>query len=251
MSVSRNVQHGIMLVTAVVTALAFLTSPSASSAAAGGGGGGGLGGGGNNGERSARSPEKDADRSYRRGLRERDSAWKHEKKAEQAPTDKKRGQELRKAEKDWSAAVKYYRKAIKKLPRYPEAHSSLGYALRKLGDYEASLASYDLALKQKPGYPEALEYRAEAYLALGRLSDATRNYAYLARRDRDKAAQLLAAIDAWLEKAETEPLPVVTQRSPEWLRKWVDARKKSLSKLQAKDAEEKEPAPEQPARRAW
>jgi hypothetical protein len=58
-------------------------------------------------------------------------------------------------------------------------------------------------------------------------------------------------MDAWLEKAETEPLPVVTQRSPEWLRKWVDARKKSLAKLQAKDAEEKGPAPEQAARRAW
>lgn len=205
--------------------LSVALAPGVSPAAPGGGGGGGDGGSSIR-ERASRSPEQDAERSYKRGLRERNSAWKHEKKAREASSEKKRKREESRAKKEWLEAVKHYRKAISKNRKYAEAHSSLGYALRNLGDYSGSLNAYDRALQLKPGYPEAIEYRAEAYLALGRLNDAARSYEKLYRSDPEKAQQLLSAMSDWLEEQEREGAEtvVVTQRSVEWLRVFVDMR---------------------------
>lgn len=235
-----------------VAASVILLDPASAVAAAGGGGGGNSGGGRSVG-RAARSPEKDAERSYQRGLRERDSAWKHERKAAKAPSDRKRQQEIESANKDWKQAIEHYQKAIEKAPRYAEVHSSLGYALRKLGDYDTSLASYNRALELKPGLPEALEYRAEAYLAMGRLHDATRSFSKLERSDRGKAEQLLAAMELWLTKVSDAPDAelTVTQRSPEWLREWVSARKSALEQRPIEESEISETAADEPARPAW
>ncbi len=183
----------------------------------------------------ARSPDKLADREYRRGLRKRDSALQHEARAIKASSEKKRNKERSKATKDWTAAAKYYRGAIDKLPEHYQAHSSLGYALRKLGQYDDATTSYDLALKLKPGYPEALEYRAEAYLALGRLEDASHSYTRLMTLDREKAGLLRSAMEAWLEAPRTTAVDG-TSISPEnvdWFRAWVEERKQGDAKTRA------------------
>ena len=203
--------------------VAFTLCFSPISVFAAGGGYGGVGSADGN-KSSARGPERFAERDYNRGLRRRDSALKHEARAISASSEKKRDKQLSKAVKDWSAAEKYYRAAIKQLPKYYQAHSSLGYTLRKLGRYDKAIASYDLALKLKPGYPEALEYRAEAYLALGRFEDASHSYTRLRTLDREKAGQLLSAMEVWLEAHETSAADG-TSISPEtvaWLRGWVE-----------------------------
>lgn len=219
----------------LLTLAAFVLCISPGSALAAGGGGGGGGGGAGMGagsgggyQRPARTPEMLAEKEYNRGLKKRESALKREAKASKASSEKKRDKELKKAAKDWTAAAKYYRAAIKKLPKYHQAHTSLGYALRKLGQYDKSVTSYDLALKIRPGFPEALEYRAEAYLALGRLEDASRSYMRLMSIDREKAGMLMSAMKVWLETPETTGTDgtSISLESVDWFRGWVEEREK-------------------------
>ena len=158
---------------ALLVAALLVGDPSTSLAAAGGApGGGGVGNSGPSGAREGRSPERKAESEYARGLRKRDNAWKHEAKAAEATTLKRRTKELKKAANDWQAAEKRYRKALKLKSKYHQAYSSLGYALRKQGRYPDAIAAYDRALAIQPRYAEAIEYRAEAYLGLDRIRKA-------------------------------------------------------------------------------
>lgn len=214
---------GLFLLGAAACSLVF-TSANVRAAPGGGGGGGAAGGGF---QSSSRDPDRLAERDYKRGLRKRDSAWKREKKADTARSEKKRDKELSKAAKDWRTAVEHYRAAIDKKERYPEAHTSLGYALRKLGQYQASIKAYDRALAIKPGFSEAIEYRAEAYLALDRIEDAGRSYRRLWKLDRERAQMLMTAMEQWLGSVETrgEDDPSVPTAKVEWFRKFVEERK--------------------------
>ena len=86
-----------------------------------------------------------------------------------------------------------------------QAFSSLGYALRKTGDFEASLVAYDRALEINPSYFEAIEYRAEAYLGLDRVEEAKAAYLDLFGRDPERAEQLLTAMKGWLQDRREAP----------------------------------------------
>jgi tetratricopeptide (TPR) repeat protein len=213
--------------------LVLTAAPAVVFAAAGGGGGGGGGGAIHQG--SSRSPEKLAEREYKRGLRKRDSAWKHERKANDTSSEKKRVKETSKAANDWNDAVKYYKAAIDEMPRHYQAHTSLGYALRKLGNYDASISAYGRALQLEPGFPEAIEYRAEAYLELSRLEDSSRAYMKLLRLDREKADLLMLAMDQWLVKFDDPAIETAPVKPAlvDWFRGWVEERKQ----IEAKNAE--------------
>ena len=87
-------------------------------------------------------------------------------------------------------------------PQLAEAWNSLGYTQRQLGSYDDALASYARALALKPGYPEALEYRGEAYLRLGRISDAKQAYLDLFAANRKIATQFLDAIQVWVKQQQ-------------------------------------------------
>lgn len=143
------------------------------------------------------SPEQNAERQYNMGLSARDKAWDLEKKAAEAKgsaTEKL----MKKAGKEYERAVKFQRNAITANPRMHQAHSSLGYALRKTGDFDGSIKAYDKALALSPGYTEAIEYRAEAYLALNRLDEAKEAYLILMRNDQARADELMTAMKQWL-----------------------------------------------------
>ena len=103
-----------------------------------------------------------------------------------------------------------------------EAHGSLGYALRKLGDYEGALAAYDRALELDPDYAEALEYRAEAYLGLGRIQLAKAAWERLTALDRGRADELLAAMRSWI--AHQRAGGGVDARAVDELEGWVAER---------------------------
>lgn len=109
----------------------------------------------------------------------------------------KRGDAAKTAEKAQAA----YGKAIEKFtastdlaPDLYQAWNYLGYSHRKLGDAAAALDAYDRALGLKPDYADAIEYRGQAYLALGRLDDAKGAYLALYPGNRKLADQLLAAM---------------------------------------------------------
>jgi tetratricopeptide (TPR) repeat protein len=111
---------------------------------------------------------------------------------------------LEKAAKAHEKAVRSLRAAIAHDPGMHQAHSDLGFALRRLGDYEGALAAYDRALELSPAYPEAIEYRAEAYLELGRLEDVKSAYMELLRTQRPAADELMAAMRRWVEQRRAD-----------------------------------------------
>ncbi len=68
---------------------------------------------------------------------------------------------------DWRGAIAALENLIERRAFDDDAHTLLGYAYRKRGDYEASLRSYRRALELNPHHRGALEYLGEAYLELG------------------------------------------------------------------------------------
>jgi tetratricopeptide (TPR) repeat protein len=169
---------------------------------------------------AAPTAQQRAEKQYEAGLRHRDRAWEHEKKAAAADKEKERLKRLEKAQKDFIKAVKAQRQAIELYPKYHQAHSSLGYALRRLGRYQEALASYDRALELEPDYVEAIEYRAEAYLALGRYTQTQQAYATLLRKNPDYAAQLLVAMRQWAG-TPAAPDSVLVDSAATMMREWI------------------------------
>lgn len=189
MMMSKRAFPSVVQIGAALSAIAFLAVP-ASLMASGG---------------STPSPtppplvmELTARDHYERGLKLRDKAWELEEKAAKEPG--KAEKYLKKAAKEFEKAAESQRQAIQMDARMHQAYSSLGYALRKIGDYTGSIKAYDQGLAIEPRYAEAIEYRAEAYLGLGRLDEAKDAYMHLFRADRARADELLAAMQKWVDE---------------------------------------------------
>lgn len=163
------------------------------------------------------SPEEQAAESYRRGVRYRDEALAFEEEAAGAAAGPRAAE---KARKEFEKAARAFRSAVADDPSLYQAHTELGYALRKLGDYEESLAAYEQALALQPGYTAAIEYRAEAYLGLGRLEEVKEAYLELFRNERQHADQLMAAMKRWVEERRAVPgevPPAVVEEFGTWV----------------------------------
>ena len=136
--------------------------------------------------------------AYNRGIGMRDKAWKLQDKLEATTNDKARAKLENKIDKQYRGAEKHFELAVEHNPGLFEAHSDLCYCKRKLGNYDGSLASYDRALDIEPRYGKAVEYRAETYMALGRLDEAKQAYMQLFGGARPLADKLLEAMRAWI-----------------------------------------------------
>lgn len=150
-------------------------------------------------------PADQAAEAYNRGLASRDKAWELEAQAESSSDPKQRAKLEQKAQKEYSKAIRAFRSATEADPTMHQAFSSLGYALRKSGQYEDSLEAYNQALELEPGYAEAIEYRAEAFLGLNRLDEAKEAYMLLFRDDRERASELMTAMQRWIEAHQLDP----------------------------------------------
>ncbi len=160
---------------------------------------------------ATKTPEEAGKSAYNQGLKYRDKAWALEDKAEAAGSDAEREKLLAKAKKQHEKSIPLFKNATERIPTFHQAFSSLGYALRKTGDYEASLEAYDQALALAPLYGEAIEYRAEAYLGLGRLDEVKDAYMHLFNSDRALADQLMEAMEAWVEERRTDPAGIAPE----------------------------------------
>ncbi len=109
------------------------------------------------------------------------------------------------ARRHYEAALKDFQTAAAAAPDSYRAYSGAGYSLRKLGHYERALESYERALALEPRSSEAIEYRAEAYLGLNRLSDAKQAYMHLFVFDRAASHVLMKAMKSWVEKHRAQP----------------------------------------------
>lgn len=170
-------------------------------------------------------PKNEAVKSYNDGLRYRDRAWGYEKELATTTDAAKRAKLDEQIRKTYAAAVRCQRAAIKNNPQLFQAFSELGYALRKSGDYPAALEAYDKALSLMPNYAEAIEYRAEAFLGVDRVSDAREAYLMLFNGgDRNNAGLLAAAMTKWLEQHRANPGSVPAQTIDEF-GTWLTQRK--------------------------
>lgn len=167
------------------------------------------------------TPQEEAIQLYNQGLKARDKAWKLEEEHAMKPSDKLAG----KIDSQFEKAADHFRKAVAKNPLFHQAHSSLGYALRRLGNYDESLASYNKALELAPDYAEAIEYRAEAYLGLNRIDEAKEAYLHLFRSDRERANELYQAMEGWLEKRQGD-LGGLDQATVDAFASWLEERGK-------------------------
>lgn len=136
---------------------------------------------------------------YNRAIKGRDKAWELEEELAAASTDKEREKLEKKISKQYKSALSAAQQAVQLDPTLYQALSTLGYLLRKTGDFEGSVKAYDSSLAINPRYTEAIEYRAEAYLALGRLDDVKEAYMLLFQVDRPKADELMTAMKGWCE----------------------------------------------------
>jgi tetratricopeptide (TPR) repeat protein len=171
-----------------------------------------------------RSPHDEATRAYNDGLKYRDRAWAAEKELAVATDPARRTQLEEIIRKSYAADVRSQRSAISSDSSLVQAHTELGYALRKSGNYEEALSEYDTSLRMVPNYAEAIEYRAEAYLALNRVDDARNAYLQLYNgRDHTRAQLLADAMQKWLATRRNDPAAVAPEKIDE-LAKWLSQR---------------------------
>ena len=148
-----------------------------------------------------------------------------ESDAAKTKSETKRKEQLGWAQDSYKRARGLFEEATKAAPDMPEAWNGLGYTSRKTGDYSTALAAYDKAIALRPGYPEATEYRAEAYLGLGRIDEAKQAYLDLFASNRAIAGQLLTAMQKWVEGAKSG---ADAAKATE-LEKWVQERSQIAS----------------------
>jgi tetratricopeptide (TPR) repeat protein len=172
---------------------------------------------------SSDDPQQEAATAYNLGLRHRDKAWGLEKKLATKTDEADRAKIEAKIGKEYGKAIDSFREAIEANPKMHQAYSSLGYALRKTGDYDSSLTAYNRALELEPSYTEAIEYRGEAFLGLDRIDDAKEAYLELFRSDRARAEELMSAMKTWVEERAAEP-GVIDPDKLQQFSAWVEER---------------------------
>ena len=141
-----------------------------------------------------------------------------------ANADPSKGDGLRsRLNKSLENAAADFNRAIKSEETLYQAHSELGFCLRKLSRFDESLQAYDKALKIEPRWAPAIEYRGEAYLGLNRLDEAKAAYTTLFDGDRVRADILFDAMKQWVAEHRANANGVDTAQLDAFA-KWVDAR---------------------------
>ncbi len=180
-----------------------------------------------------RSPTEEAVLRYNEGLRHQEKAKKLALEATTDTADPKKREKIEaQARKEYERAMKEFQAAIENNPNMFQAHSGLGYTLRKIGSYDAALGAYDRALQLEPRYSPAIEYRAEAYLELDRLEEAKSAYVSLFAGDRKRADELHGAMKTWLEKHRQDAHGVSSEVIEDFA-KWIAEREEIAGRASA------------------
>jgi tetratricopeptide (TPR) repeat protein len=165
-------------------------------------------------------PEDLAKMSYNSGIKHKDKGRQLEAQADtQVFKDAKDREKYdAKVKDEFKQALEDFKKAASRDPSLYQAYNGMAYAYRKTGDATQSLAMYDKALEMAPGFPDAIEYRGEAYLALGRTGDAKEAYLTLFAADRTQADLLMKAMSAWVAKPPAGIDPAALSALEVWIK---------------------------------
>lgn len=167
-----------------------------------------------------KSPAEMARESYNNGIEHKDKGKKLEEQLGSQifrnPKDQEKA--ASKVKDEFTKALKDFEKAAKLDPSLYQAYNGMGYTLRKTGDAPKALEMYDKALQMAPGFPDAMEYRGEAYLALGRIDDAKQSYLKLFAADRAQADLLMKAMTAFVAKPAAGVDPAAVAALDSWIK---------------------------------
>lgn len=168
---------------------------------------------------TVKTPEQIAAAQYKYGLRQKDKALKALEQAAKANSEKKRAKFEKRAQKAFAKAATHHKKVLQADPKNFRAANELGYALRKTGDFQNAVGAYNYALQLNPNFLEAIEYRGEAFMALGYFNEARNAYLRLYREDQALAAELMSAMDQWVRTrtANAEPMNDAEQGFADWI----------------------------------
>lgn len=206
---SRVIKSGLVLL-AVVGLYQVAASATGTAVPMGGGGA----------AAAPKSPAEMARESYNSGIEHKDKAKKLEGEfASQIfrnPKDEEKA--AGKIKDEYTKGLKDFKKAAELDPTLYQAFNGMGFTLRKTGDAVKALEMYDKALQMAPGFPDAMEYRGEAYLALGRVEDAKQSYLKLFASDRTQAEVLMKAMTSWVAKPPTGADPAAVATLDTWLK---------------------------------
>jgi tetratricopeptide (TPR) repeat protein len=168
------------------------------------------------------TPQEKARDVYNDGVRYLKKADKAQQAANEATDAGRKDKAGREAHDAYAAALAKFTQATGLDASLHEAWNYVGYTNRKLGNYDDALSAYDKALSIKPGYADALEYRGEAYLAVGRIPDAQQTYLDLYGGNRALAGKLLGAMKSWSAAQRANPSSSGTNLDE--LDKWIQER---------------------------
>lgn len=167
-----------------------------------------------------KSPAEMARESYNNGIEHKDKGKKLEEQfASQMfrnPKDQEKAEG--KIKDEYTKALKDFKKATEQDPTLYQAYNGMAYSLRKTGDAVKALEMYDKALQMAPGFPDAIEYRGEAYLALGHVDDAKQSYLTLFAKDRTQADLLMKAMMAFVAKPAAGADPAAVSALDAWIK---------------------------------
>ena len=79
----------------------------------------------------------------------------------------------------------------------------MGYVLRKQGHFDKAIGSYNYALQLYPDFLQAIEYRAEAFVAVGFYDEARESYMRLFRENAELADELMVSMQTWAAAQES------------------------------------------------
>ena len=96
---------------------------------------------------------------------------------------------------DYEKALRLFKEAVKKDPRYANAYFQIGYCNAQLGRYQEALEGYKQAILIKPDFVIAHFYLALSHLELADKNSALGEYRILKNLDRDYADDLFNMID--------------------------------------------------------
>jgi tetratricopeptide (TPR) repeat protein len=128
-----------------------------------------------------------------------------------------------KAEKAYRKALEKFEQAMQLDGELADSWNYVGYCRRKLGEHDGALIAYDRALALRPDFAEALEYRAQAYLGVGRIEEARNDYLAVFAKDRAMSAQLLEKMRAWVDAQRAAPGPL-SATDLDAFAAWIDER---------------------------
>jgi len=178
------------------------------------------------------TPQERARDAYNDGVRLVKKADKAQQAASEATDAGKKDKAANEAHTVYAAARAKFTESTGLDPTLHETWNYVGYTNRKLGSYDDALSAYDKALSIKPGYPDALEYRGEAYLAVGRIPDAQQAYLDLYAGNRALAGKLLGAMKSWAAAQRASPSGS-SATSLDELDKWIQERTQIASQTAA------------------